>query len=355
MRICFFLISFFLLGCRIASAQNLQAFAGQDIKTCPNSTVVLGNSIAANGGLPPYQYSWSPATGLNSSTVANPTLTATSSLYYVLTVRDSNDSLAYDTVFVDVADISIYTAGRDTVYCPGAASNIVLGNPINASATGCSFSWLPVSGLNNPALPNPIANPTTTTVYTLTVTRGTCSKQTGTVSVSLAGLSISLNFKDTTIKEGQTITLYAFSTATSYSWIPQNGFIHYENTATPEVNPVMNTTYTVIAFDAATGCMASDTVQVIVIPDDELIFYSAFTPNGDGNNDYFYIGNIFKYPDNILKIYNRYGQVIFTSSGYKNDWNGEYQGNKVPTGTYFYILDTGTAKGKYSGSVTILR
>ena len=90
-------------------------------------------------------------------------------------------------------------------------------------------------------------------------------------------------------------------------------------------------------------------------PSDDLVFYSAFTPNSDGVNDYFYIGNIQKYPDNILKIYNRYGQVIFTSANYNNDWNGEYQGNKVPTGTYFYILYTNTGKGNYSGSVTILR
>jgi gliding motility-associated-like protein len=103
------------------------------------------------------------------------------------------------------------------------------------------------------------------------------------------------------------------------------------------------------------GCLSWDTVRVNVLPFDEPIFYSAFTPNGDGNNDFFYIGNIQKFPDNILKVYNRYGQVIYTSAQYKNDWDGSYQGNKIPTGTYFYVFDTGTDRGRYKCTVTILR
>lgn len=337
-----------------SNSQTLQANAGLDFTLCPSSSAILSTAMPASGGLPPYIFSWSPSTGLSSASVSNPTVTASVSTLYILTVRDSNDSLAYDSVFVDVPDILKYTAGRDTIYCIGTASNVILGNPVNASATGCTFNWLPSAGLNNATVPNPVANPTTSTVYSLTVTKGPCSIQTGTVSVALSVLNLSVSFKDSTIKEGVTISLYSFSSATSFTWTP-NYFLQYGNTSKADVTPLISTTYTITAIDELTGCMGSDTIRVNVIPDDELIFYSAFTPNGDGDNDYFYIGNIFKYPDNILKIYNRYGQVVYTSAGYKNDWNGEYQGNKLPTGTYFYILDSGTDKGKYTGSVTILR
>lgn len=334
----------------------LQANAGNNFTLCPGSTVIIGSSIPSTGGLPPYSYQWSPAASLSSATVANPTLTAIASGYYYFQVRDANDNIAKDSILITVPNLSQYTAGNDTSYCPGHASNIVLGNPINASATGCIFNWLPTSGLNNPTLPNPVANPTTTTVYSLTVTKGSCSIQTGTVSVSLVGLSLYVTFNDTTIKEGITISLHAISpSATSFTWNPQFYFIKYQYTANPDVEPIVSTTYSVTAIDETSGCIATDTVRVRVTPDDQLIFYSAFTPNNDGDNDFFYIGNIYKYPDNVLKVYNRYGQIIYTSAGYKNDWDGSYQGNKVPTGTYFYILDSGTSKGKYAGSVTILR
>jgi gliding motility-associated-like protein len=350
-----FFYSFILfLFVRVTSAQSLSANAGPDFTLCPGSSGVLGSSVPASGGLPPYIFTWSPATGLSSTGVPNPTVTINTQTTYTLQVRDANDSLAYDYVTVFVSNIMQYTAGKDTSYCMGLNLNYVLGNPINATATATSFSWSPAAGLNNASSPNPIANPSVTTTYSLTVTSGGCTAQTGTVTITLLTFNLNLAFNDTTIKEGQTITLISNSSAASYTWIPNNGFIKYANTSTPDVNPVNGTTYTVFAI-GSNGCWGADTVRVNVTPDDELVFYSAFTPNGDGNNDYFYIGNISKYPDNVLKIYNRYGQVIFTSSGYKNDWNGSYQGNDVPTGTYFYILYTNSPKGNYKGSVTILR
>jgi len=350
-----FFYSFILfLFVRVTSAQSLSANAGPDFTLCPGSSGVLGSSVPASGGLPPYIFTWSPATGLSSTGVPNPTVTINTQTTYTLQVRDANDSLAYDYVTVFVSNIMQYTAGKDTSYCMGLNLNYVLGNPINATATATSFSWSPAAGLNNASSPNPIANPSVTTTYSLTVTSGGCTAQTGTVTITLLTFNLNLAFTDTTIKEGQTITLISNSSAASYTWIPNNGFIKYANTSTPDVNPVNGTTYTVFAI-GSNGCWGADTVRVNVTPDDELVFYSAFTPNGDGNNDYFYIGNISKYPDNVLKIYNRYGQVIFTSSGYKNDWNGSYQGNDVPTGTYFYILYTNSPKGNYKGSVTILR
>lgn len=335
------------------SQTALLANAGPDFTLCPGPGSILGSAVPASGGVPPYSFSWSPATGLSSTSVANPTVNVTTPTKYVLTVRDALDSIAYDTVFVDVSNISQYTAGNDTAYCYGLVPGAHLGTALNATAAGCTFSWLPTTGLNNPASPNPIANPLFTTTYTLTVTKGSCSFK-STVKVSIKVISLNLNTHDTTILEGNTITLISNSGASSYTWMPINNYIKYPNTATPDVNPLNTTTYTVQVTDGK-GCYGTDTVIVRVIPSDVLFFYSAFTPNGDGDNDYFYIGNIQKYPNNILKVYNRYDQVIFTSAGYNNDWDGSYQGNQVPTGTYFYVLDTGSDKGKYKGTVTILR
>ncbi len=326
--------------------------AGADFTTCPNSNATIGGAPTASLGTPPYQYYWQPTLGLSSFTVANPNVSITNSASYVVTVVDALSRKVSDTVHVTVDSIAQYTSGTDTFVCYGGTVGVQIGNPINATAgSSFNFVWQPSTGLSSATVPNPIANPTTSTVYSLTVFDAFCNVKTGTVLVGITFFSL-LTIHDTTLVEGNTITLNA-SGALTYTWLPLP-YIKYENTASPDVNPYITTTYTVYGNDI-NGCFGMDTIRVRVTPSDELVFYSAFTPNRDGDNDFFYIGNIQKYPDNILKVYNRYGQVVFTSSGYQNDWDGSYQGNQLPTGTYFFILDTGTDKGLKKGSVTIMR
>ncbi len=75
-----------------------------------------------------------------------------------------------------------------------------------------------------------------------------------------------------------------------------------------------------------------------------LTVYNEFSPNGDGSNDYFWIDCIEQYPSNVLKIYNRYGNLVFETSGYENDWDGtankgSIRHDRLPVGTYFYVLE----------------
>ena len=75
------------------------------------------------------------------------------------------------------------------------------------------------------------------------------------------------------------------------------------------------------------------------------------TPNGDGLNDFFYIKNIDQYPDNVVDIYNRWGQQLAHIPGYNNidkKWDGTINDTKTPaaTGTYFYVIDLGKGSKK---------
>ena len=91
------------LGLPAAAAAPLVANAGPDRAVSPTSPVVIGGSPAATGGVPPYTYSWSPATGLSATNIANPTASPTTTTTYTLTVTDSNTptpSQASDTVTV---------------------------------------------------------------------------------------------------------------------------------------------------------------------------------------------------------------------------------------------------------------
>ncbi|GEM_PF-2697679 len=68
--------------------------------------------------------------------------------------------------------------------------------------------------------------------------------------------------------------------------------------------------------------------------------FSAVSPNNDGYNDTFYIGRIEDFPDNYLRIYNRWGQLVYEQRGYQNDWPGIWNEDKqLPDGTYFFILE----------------
>ena len=69
----------------------------------------------------------------------------------------------------------------------------------------------------------------------------------------------------------------------------------------------------------------------------------AFTPNGDGNNDAWVVPGIDNYPNNVVKIYNRWGHVVFETRSYRNNWEGFYNDNreKLPAGSYMYVIDLG--------------
>ena len=93
-----------------------------------------------------------------------------------------------------------------------------------------------------------------------------------------------------------------------------------------------------------------------------VVIPNAFTPDGDGINEVWVIEGIEKYPDNQLTIYNRWGNLVFSAEGYLNTWGGTSNSNlnvggeQLPTGTYYYVIDTKDATaGVLKGYVYIQR
>lgn len=330
---------------------QLSVNAGGAKTVCINGSVLLGGSPTASGGTAPYTYTWTPTTFLNNASSANPTASGyNSSITYTVRVTDKNGNTGSDVVTLYLDPIHTFNAGIDTGYCFGQMPGVIIG-ATNNNNTAHNFSWLPQAGLSDPNATNPLATPSITTTYTLQVSDGICPNHITQVTVAAFMPPPVDAGNDTIIDEGNTITLNG-SGGLIYWWQPYHN-IKYQNTANPDVWPITTTVYT-LAVEDVHRCYAYDTVRVEVVPGSKLFFYSAFTPNGDGENDFFYIGNLEKYPDNNLKIYNRYGKLIYSATNYDNTWNGTYLGNLIPTGTYFYILDDGKSK-KYNGTVTILR
>jgi len=106
-------------------------------------------------------------------------------------------------------------------------------------------------------------------------------------------------------------------------------------------------TYVVTATDA---CGRQAFAQSVVLIDCEIIVPNVFTPNGDGSNDRFDIDGILS-TQNTVKIFNRWGQVVFEATNYRNNWSA----SGIPDGTYFYEVIVPREPKPLTGHVTILR
>jgi gliding motility-associated-like protein len=105
-------------------------------------------------------------------------------------------------------------------------------------------------------------------------------------------------------------------------------------------------------------CTVQDTVEIVACPDPEIDPANALTPNLDGDNDVWWIKNIEFYPDNKLWIYNRWGNLVYSTTGYdnvNNAWDGTRLGKDMPAAVYYYILDLSNGEDPHKGTITIIR
>ena len=98
------------------------------------------------------------------------------------------------------------------------------------------------------------------------------------------------------------------------------------------------------------------TIQNPICDDSAPVFPTVITPNGDGKNDLFVIHNIEKlHPKCYMRIYNRWGNVVFESLGYATPWDGTYKGEKLPMGVYYFKLELNDASNTvYDGPINII-
>ncbi len=178
-------------------------------------------------------------------------------LSFVIQVRDVNrcQSSANDTITVIISPLQPVGAGGDATICSG------LGTPLN-SFGGVSYAWIPATGLSNPNIANPIASPTTSTLYTVAITDAFDCVRTESVQVNVNPLPIVDAGPDVTRCPGATIPLQATG-GTTYAWTPATGLSN-PAIANPLATPLVNTTYTVTATDL-NGCANSDQVTVTVM------------------------------------------------------------------------------------------
>ncbi len=248
----------------LVQVSDLTARAGIDKEVCLNSSVAIGQT--AIGGQAAYTYSWSPTTGLSSSTAATPSATPLITTDYIVTVTDARGCIDKDTVRVTVLQRPFVDAGNDTLIC--RYERAFIGNLATGGNPPYTYAWTPATGLNSTTIAKPTARPLATTKYFVTVTDSKGCTWRDSVRVNIRPFPTARAGNDTTICRGDTARIGLLATGGTpgyiYSWEPRTG-LSDTSAARPWANPFFSTTYYLTVTDA-NGCQAFDTVTVRVDP-----------------------------------------------------------------------------------------
>ncbi|MTI20901.1 gliding motility-associated C-terminal domain-containing protein [Fulvivirga sp. RKSG066] len=147
--------------------------AGPNRRLCQGASTQLGGDPSADNGTEPYTYQWNEVGGGIVSTEPNPIVSPTVNTAYVLTLTDSDTPTACvkrDTVIVRVTDKVIARAGEPKFICEGESVTIGVAQTSSCGEAPYTILWSPAEGLDNPSSPNPIASPSSTTQYIVTIT-----------------------------------------------------------------------------------------------------------------------------------------------------------------------------------------
>ena len=311
------------------------ANAGKDTIICANAKVQIGSaSIAGN------MYNWFPVNSVNSASASNPTVSpiAPTTQYIVTVTNTVTGCVNRDTAMVTMLSPLIANAGIDGIIC--RYDSIQVGEGL---VNGQQYSWQPSAGLSSTVSPNPVCSPSVTTTYTLSVKGSGCPSVLDQVTIIVHQLPIINAGKDTSITIGSSTQLMV-SGGLQYIWSPSYG-LNNAGIYNPVASPDSTITYIVKGTDIY-GCINRDTVRVKVIKPSYWA-PNTFTPDGNGNNDVFYIrGEGIKNFE--FRVFNSWGEEIYFSNDIKQGWDGARQlgGEKLPQGAYLYnvrgVLTDGT-------------
>ncbi|MES2648724.1 MAG: gliding motility-associated C-terminal domain-containing protein [Bacteroidota bacterium] len=296
------------------------------------------------------QYIWTGPNGFT-STESSPVLSKiqySNAGLYKVTGTTHIGCVNSDSTFLRVYPNATATSSQGLFVCEGASTRLVAGG-------GIRYQWEPVTGLSSDTVASPLASPLENTLYTVKVTNQYgCSDETsikinvwkkpqadaGSDQKTIIGLPVTLNGA----AEGSEVSWY---------WTPAMGG-NQSRLLNPIINPPQSTTYTLHVISSH-GC-GSHTDNVLVKVYDKVVIPNAFSPNGDGINDTWYIDPLEFFKESTTEVYDRFGQLAYRSKGSAIFWDGSSNGRPLPIGTYYYIVNLGIQnQPKLTGSVTLIR
>lgn len=306
------------------------------------------------------QWNWNFGNS-QTSTIQNPYQFYFTGGTYSVTLITGNVFNCFDTIVKPVA------IGTPPPVSVSPNQTICLGDYVTLSASGgFAYSWAPSTGLSNPNFQNPIANPTVTTQYSVTITNinsvgDTCRfmlvTNVNVTQVSAIPIQVSAN-PDTVVIGGSSVLTLTASPNAIATWYP-GGTTSPSTGYTVTTVPPRTTTYTVVIQRGP--CSETLTVTVWVIEDgcesSDVFIPNTFTPNGDGSNDLMFARGS-KIQEMYFAIYNRWGELVFETSDKNVGWDGTFKGRPADVGVFGYYIKFKCYNGLESfkkGNITLIR
>jgi len=298
-----------------------------------------------------YQPTWVNSPLLDDSTSFSTTAYTQTTTVYKIQIFDTNRCYRRDTAKVIVSV-------RNPMLQPDADTAICYGDyAILHASGGVTYHWYPAAGLSCTNCPNPTANPMTSSVYYVSIADQYGCADTLKESIKVNPLPMVETRSDTSIYYGASVVLLSSVThGMYYLWSPING-LNNPNIKSPIATPEVTTIYTLMGIDS-NQCKNKDSVKITVMDNIPVFIPSAFTPNGDGRNDVFHVKNLSIQRVSEFRVFNRWGQEIFSTSGNDKGWDGTYKGVEQPTDVYNYLIRIASPDGHsdtYKGDVTLIR
>ncbi len=323
------------------------ANAGLDITMCSGTSIYLNGS----GGL---IYNWQPGASLSDSSIANPIAFPDSPLVYILNVIDTNGCKNSDSVQVSILYSFNAIVKDDTCICLNDATELwatVL------STVPYYYSWSPVGGLSDATINNPIASPTLETTYTVIVYDGQCYADTDSVVVCVYELPEVFSGYDQSIIVGNSTVLQASTIDQGYFIWEPDSTLSCSTCLVTNAFPIVSTSYIITITDYNT-CKDKDTTLVSVVCTDASLFVpNAFTPNGDGLNDEFELEGVGIASLTYIRIFNRWGEIVFESNSLAQGWNGYFKEKMLSPDVYIYYMEAVCSNGqtiRKQGNITLI-
>ena len=307
---------------------------GTDTELCPGDNIML--TISEDG-----TYEWSTTETDQSITIEYDELLDTETLITAM-LTTTDGCMASDEITITRLTNPTPIIEEEATLCVG--DTLTLSVTASDGTPTDDYQWSGPEGTMSSMIGSSIdVFPDIDATYTVTVVNG-CG-----VSNDMAATMIFIDQpldlsagRDTCVILGRSINLNATGGST-YEWNDNGTFVNGTSGARPEVMPLVDTQY-FVNITNENGCTYRDSVSVCIIEDpfSLILPISLITPNDDGQNDVLEFRGLEAFPNNRLRIYSRWGSVIFDRDGYQKDnilFDGTRGGELLPPDTYYYILE----------------
>lgn len=335
-------------ACEGSDSIQVTFIPGPNPNLGPDTAVCITDNYTLNAGFSGGTYQWYLGGALIPGETNQTYMPVVSGQYSVVVTLPTDTCSGTANVNITIFEIPPVPTVTDGSFCIGDPAPI-----LDAGYSGFNYQWFdsgnnPITGANGQTY-----QPSEAGTFTVVMSQGTCTSQ-ATATVSQISAPI-IEWQSTIPIENSKIYLCKLDTFPTLTVTSPTSILTYNWTYNSSPLAGVEESYLVpqgqfgiynvqITSDPD-QCRSSSEIQIVEIPCDPF-FPNVITPNFDGFNDYWVIDNFDPSFPHLVLIYNRWGQEVFRSSSYQNNWDGK----DYPDGTYFYVVDYNGVT--YKGTIT---